>query len=173
MEPVGKKVTVSESKLDLLFDRIDGLSTVVTRGFEKVDHDFIVVNQQLVYLNEKIDTGLLHVNLRIDALQENTALGFEKIEKQLGDVNLRVDELQRNTASSFEKMEKSIWKVTDKVDHGLLNVEDRIDALRGNSITSLESIEIKLDDLKIEISKINDVTSYEGIFENSKGLKKR
>ena len=51
-------------------------------------------------------------------------------------------------------------------------IETKLKELRGNSTASLETIEDKITGLTAEILKINEVTQYEGQFDNLKILKK-
>lgn len=93
---------------------------------------------------------------RVEALENRLASLEEKINSLLN----HTQEVNASIANGFEKVEKNFEKVNEK-----------IDALRGNSTSTIENVEIKLDDLKTEISKINEVTSYEEMFKNSGSLK--
>ncbi|WP_256002009.1 MULTISPECIES: hypothetical protein [Pedobacter] len=92
---------------------------------------------------------MLEVEKRITALEESVST----LLKHIKDINFAV-------ASGFEKVDKNFETV----------IED-IKAIRGRSRASLETVEVKLEDLTAEIKKINDVSGYDDIFANNKGLK--
>lgn len=71
-----------------------------------------------------------------------------------------IKDVNHSIATGFEKIEGNFSIVNGK-----------IDSLRGNSSTTMEVVENKLDDLKTEIRKINDVTGYAGIISNNTNLK--
>lgn len=66
----------------------------------------------------------------------------------------RVQELE-NTISSLlkhiQEVNTSIANGFEKVDKNFAIVNDKIDALRGNSTASIETVENKLTDLTVEI----------------------
>jgi uncharacterized coiled-coil protein SlyX len=86
---------------------------------------------------------------RITHLEESVSA----LLKHIKDINFAV-------ASGFEKVDKNFETV----------IED-IKAIRGRSNATLETVEVKLEDLTVEIKKINDVSGYDDIFANNKGLK--
>ena len=76
-------------------------------------------------------------------INHSIATGFEKIEKKFSIIDGNFSIIQRN----FSIIEDNFNTVNGK-----------IDSLRGNSSVTMEIVENKLDDLKAEIIKINDVT---------------
>ncbi len=58
------------------------------------------------------------------------------------------------------------------VDERLKEIDSKIDSIKGGSNYTLKSIEIKLEDLSNEVSKINEVTRYQSMFNNMSAVKK-
>lgn len=88
----------------------------------------------------------------------------------MAELENRVQELEKTISTLLKHIQgvnSSIANGFEKVDKNFAIVNDKIDALRGNSTASIETVENKLTDLTVEISKINEVTSYEGIFDNA------
>ncbi|WP_367867081.1 hypothetical protein [Pedobacter sp. WC2423] len=48
-----------------------------------------------------------------------------------------------------------------KVDHNFESLNKRIDLLQGNSVSTMESLEKGINDVKSELQKISVVTRYE------------
>lgn len=101
---------------------------------------------------------MIQLENRVQELETTISSLLKHMDKNFGIVNDKIDALRGNSsiANGFEKVDKNF---------GIVN--DKIDALRGNSTASIETVENKLTDLKVEIAKINEVTSYEGIFNNA------
>lgn len=74
----------------------------------------------------------------------------------MAELENRVQEIE-NTISTFlkhiQEVNSSIANGFEKVDKNFVIVNDKIDALRGNSTSSMETVENKLTDLTAEIQK--------------------
>lgn len=103
---------------------------------------------------------------------------MDKLEQRVLDLENTISTLIKH----IQEVNNSIVVGFGKVDNNFDLINDKIDALQGNSTASIETVEGKIDalhgstklgfsDLKTEISKINDATGYEGMFKNSLGLK--
>ena len=82
----------------------------------------------------------------------------------------RVNELEQTIKlllQHIKDVNNSIATGFEKIESNFVIVNDKIDALRGNSTATIENVENQLNGLTLEISKINEVTSYEGIFNNT------
>lgn len=97
-----------------------------------------------------------------------------KVEGALTTVIGKIHDLSGSVASGFEKIDKNFNIVIGRLE----SVESRLDTIelalkeiRGNSTSSLETVEDKITCLTTEISKINEVTNYEGQFDNLKIVK--
>lgn len=60
-----------------------------------------------------------------------------------------------------EKWEKDTMNLDKKVDHNFESLNKRIDLLQGNSVSTMESLEKGINDVKSELQKISVVTRYE------------
>lgn len=83
-----------------------------------------------------------------------------KLEETISALLQHIKDVNHSITSGFEKVDKNFDKVNDK-----------IDALRGRSTSSIETVELKLDDLTSEIKKINEVSGYDDLYANNKGLR--
>lgn len=60
-----------------------------------------------------------------------------------------------------EKWKKDTMNLDKKVDHNFESLNKRIDLLQGNSVSTMESLEKGINDVKSELQKISVVTRYE------------
>ncbi len=95
----------------------------------------------------------------------------EILEKTITSLTDYIKFTNTNISNGFEKVNANFEKITkhlSQIDAELRIVNAKIDKLDGNTSTGLGEVHVKLDDLKTEITKINDVTGYDGIFSNMK-----
>ncbi|CAM3923106.1 hypothetical protein SAMN06265348_111126 [Pedobacter westerhofensis] len=102
---------------------------------------------------EKSMSLLVH---HMQDINHSIATGFEKLEKNFSIIDGNFSIIQRNFSIIEDKFN---------------TVNGKIDSLRGNSTVTMEIVENKLDDLKAEIIKINDVTGYSEMTANNSNLK--
>ena len=89
------------------------------------------------------------------------------LKERVGKLEIAISTLIQNV----QKVNSSIAHGFSKVDENFKITNEKVDAIRGGSTSSLHSVEGKLSDLTTEISKINHVTKYGGIFDNMKIVK--
>lgn len=92
---------------------------------------------------------------------------MEQIEKRVTEIENTLNLLMHH----MQDVNHTIATGFEKIENNFIIVNRKIDSLRGNSASSLEIVENKLDDLKTEISKINDVTGYAEMIANHANLK--
>jgi hypothetical protein len=80
-----------------------------------------------------------------------------ELEKTIAELVAISRELRTNIAHGFTK-----------VDENFVKVNDRLDTLQGDTTKGFKKVDVKLDTLHDEITKINDVTSYEHLYQNMK-----
>lgn len=100
---------------------------------------------------------------RITSLEESVSILLQHIK----DVNLAI-------VTGFEKVDKNFEAIKEDIKSIRNNVSDisgNVKDIRGKSKATLETVEISLDNLTTEIKKINEVSGYEDIYANNKGLK--
>ena len=90
-----------------------------------------------------------------------------KLEERVDKLEIAISTLIQNV----QEVNSSIAHGFSKVDENFKLINEKIDAIRGGSNASLQTVEGKLTDLTVEISKINEVTNYGGIFDNMKIVK--
>lgn len=89
-----------------------------------------------------------------------------EIEKHLDVLKDSFLKLSGLIGRSLEIIQKSNTSVEERLE----NIESKLDTLKGNSDHTIVSLESGLNEIKAEIQKINDVTSYESIFVNSRRI---
>ena len=97
-----------------------------------------------------------------------------KLEDALTTAINKLHDLSGSVASGFEKIDKNFGIVIGRlgtIDARIDAIEVTLKEIRGNSTASLETVEDKITGLTTEISKINEVTNYEGQFDNLKIVK--
>lgn len=109
---------------------------------------------------------VLHLE-HLQNLNHTITDGFKKIDVLQNDVNsLKVDvKGMKGDITSLKGDVNSLKRDVNSLKGGLK-------LLKGNSTASMETIEVKLSELTLEIRKINEVTQYKGIFDNLKMVKK-
>lgn len=103
---------------------------------------------------------------RIAALEKQTAALTQYVKE--------VQESNKSIATGFDKVDSNFEKITahfNKIEKELILINYKIDNLDGSTSNSLNKVDIKLDDLKTEIQKINNITGYEDIYQNLKVIK--
>lgn len=97
----------------------------------------------------------------------------------------RIKELERNMAAlaqhmkttsatisqGFSKVDGNFEKITshlNNIDTEISGLHKKVDVLSGTTDKGLGDVNVKLEDLKGEISKINDVTQYDDLYKNLK-----
>lgn len=99
---------------------------------------------------------------RIEKLEKTTASLIEYIK----DVNDTLFGVLEKISSNVNKIENDILLVNNKVDALERVLTNKIDSLDGSTHKGFGKVDIKLDDLKSEIQKINNVTGYKDMFDN-------
>lgn len=87
-----------------------------------------------------------------------------KLEGTISTLLQRIKDVNDSITSGFEKVDKNF----EALNNDIKNIKEDIKAIRGSSTATLETVEVKLEDLTSEIKKINDVSSYEEIYSNMK-----
>jgi hypothetical protein len=92
----------------------------------------------------------------------------------------KIEELEKNVAYLAKYVKESSNHITnalEKITNHVGNIEAelkianaKIDKLDGNTDEGFGKVNTKLEDIRAEISKINDVTGYDGIFQNLKAV---
>ncbi len=93
---------------------------------------------------------------------------LEKTSRQLIDY---MQDSRGNISAGFEKVNSNFEKITahlQKIDKDIKTLSAQLEQLNGSTNNGFGDVNVKLEDLKVEITKINDVTGYEGIFTNLK-----
>ncbi len=93
----------------------------------------------------------------------------EDLEKNLSAVVSHIKDVHSAISGGLGKVDTNFEKITahlNKIEAELLIVNSKIDSLSGNTEKGFGDVNVSLEDLKMEISKINDVTSYDHIYEN-------
>ncbi len=93
---------------------------------------------------------------RITSLEESVSALLQGIK----DVNHAI-------VTGFEKVDKNFEAIKEDIK----SIRGNVIEIRGKSKATLETVEISLDNLTTEIKKINDVSGYDDIYANNKGLK--
>lgn len=121
---IEERVKKLETAISTLIHSVQGVNSLITDGFLKVNENFRLIDEKFRQVDEN----------------------FRKIDEKFN----KIDE-------KFKKIDES-FKLTN----------EKIDSIRGGSTSSLHTVEEQLSNLTTEISKINDVTKYGGIFDNMK-----
>ena len=82
-----------------------------------------------------------------------------------------VQQVNKTISGGLNKSDKNFDKITinlKRVQGDLAIINAKIDKLEGHTSNSLKKVDVKLDDLKTEIKKINSVTGYDDLFQNLK-----
>jgi len=93
------------------------------------------------------------------------------MEKRFSVPEKRINELEKTTASlaAYITISSVFQKITghlQKIEKDLAVLTAKVEALDTTTGTSFKDVKGSLEDIKAEISKINDVTGYEDIFKN-------
>ncbi len=67
---------------------------------------------------------------------------------------------QRND-DNFQLLSQKVELLDQKVDNNFVALNKRIDLLQGNSVSTIESLEKGISDIRAELQKISVVTRYE------------
>jgi len=74
----------------------------------------------------------------------------------------------------LNKVDGNFEKITNhlnKIESDLQELTKIVESLRGNTDKGFGDVHVKLDDLKTEITKINDVTGYDDLYTNLRAVK--
>jgi len=131
------------------FEAMDSKFEAIDSKFEAIDKKFDVIDSKFDAIDKKFDA----MDKKFDALSKRTAAGFEI-------ADMKIDALSRTMHLNFENTDVKIHKL-----------ESEIMSVKRFTIAGFASTGAKLDDLKVEISKINEVTGYQEIFNNISSLR--
>lgn len=99
---------------------------------------------------------------------------IEELEKAIAAIVSHQKQVHSSISDGFNKVGSNFEKITThlhKIDNELTIINKKIDLLSGNAEKGFGEVNVSLEDLKAEISKINDVTSYDHIYQNLKIVK--
>jgi len=95
------------------------------------------------------------------------------MEERLGKLEQHLDLLKDSFLKLSGLLEKTLVIIQDnseRVEKRLETIENQLNDLKGNSDHTIVSLETGFNEIKAEIKKINEVTSYESILNNTIGL---
>ncbi|MGY0036427.1 hypothetical protein [Pedobacter sp. NJ-S-72] len=107
----------------------------------------------------------------INKLQESVALlsetmmiGFKKSDDNFQLLSRKVELMGQDVQGltrDVQGLTQNMQLLTQKVDDNFESLNKRIDLLQGNSVSTMESLEKGINDIKSELQKISVVTRYE------------
>lgn len=93
------------------------------------------------------------------------------LEKTIASLMEYIKGVNSSISEGFNKSNNNFDKITQhlkKIDGSIAIINAKIDSLDGSTNNNFGKVDVKLDDLKTEISKINNVTGYDELFQNLK-----
>jgi len=148
MEVVNKRLFEIEKTSFALLNLFQEMSVAMEAGFDRISGRINKLELRLT----NIETRLDKVEMRLDQLETR----MDRLETKMENLETRMENLE----TKVENLEIQIIDVRN-------DLTGQINAIRGNSTASLETIDSRLADLTKELMKVNEVTSYEGIYENT------
>lgn len=100
----------------------------------------------------RLSDALSSLNANLLKLQTSMTNGFDKISQKFDRIDERFDKMD----DRFDKMDDRFGKVDERIGNLELQVNGKI-----------ENIESKLDALKFELTKVNEVIRYEQQYEDN------
>lgn len=119
----------------------------------------------------KLEIAISTLVRNINEINSSIANGFSKVDENFKQTNEKIDAIRGGSTSSLHSLDLNFKQVDEnfkQVNENFKQTNQKIDAIRGGSTSSLHTIDEKLSDLTNEISKINHVTKYDGLFDNMK-----
>jgi len=141
MEVINKRLFEIEKTSFALLNLFQEMSIAMEAGFDRISGRI-----------NKLELQLTNIETRIDQLE----MRMVRLETRMGNLETRTGNL-----------ETMVTNLGIQIIDLRNDLTGQINAIRGNSTASLETIEIRLADLTKELMKVNEVTSYEGIYENT------
>lgn len=89
-------------------------------------------------------------------LSETMTIGFQKSDYNFQLLSQKVESLDQKVGS----LDRKLGSLNQKVDDNFESLNKRIDLLQGNSVSTMESLEKGIKDIKSELEKISVVTRY-------------
>jgi hypothetical protein len=96
------------------------------------------------------------------------------LESSVGAITTEIKSLGDLLVTGFRKVDNNFEKIGNeiKVLHGQIEVlNKKVDLLQGDTKESLQNVDMRLENLSDEISKIGTVTKYEEYFNNLKVIR--
>ena len=129
-------------------------------------------------LENRTATPEITMSVLLTDMQAGFAMMNDKFAKiddrfaKMDDRFAKMDDRFTKMDDRFTEMDNRLEKMDLKIDTLSAYTTSGFKSLEAYTASGFKNLEAKIDDLKKEIFKINEVTSYEGIFNNSKDLKK-
>ena len=121
------------------------------------------MNERSFLMDKKIDNFHRSLDKKIDNIQSS-------LERKINNVQTNIDNVRTSLEEKIDNVQTSL---EEKINNVQTNLDKKIDTLTKFTTSNFESVNDKLDDILIELNKINDVTSYRGIFNNNLKITKR
>jgi len=183
MEVINKRLFEIEKTSFALLNLFQEMSIAMEAGFDRISGRINKLELQLTNIETRIDqlemkmvrleTRMENLETRIDQLE----MKMVRLETRMENLETRIDQLEMrmvrletrmgNLETRTGNLETMVTNLGIQIIDLRNDLTGQINAIRGNSTASLETIEIRLADLTKELMKVNEVTSYEGIYENT------
>ena len=163
-----KKIDNFHTSLD---KKIDNVQTSLESKISNVQTNLDNVRTSL---EEKIDNFHTSLDKKIDNVQTSLESKISNVQTNLDNVRTSLEEKIDNVQTSLEsKISNVQTSLEGKINNVQTNLDKKIDTLTKFTTSNFATVNTKLDDILIELNKINDVTSYRGIFNNNLKITKR
>jgi len=162
MEVINKRLFEIEKTSFALLNLFQEMSIAMEAGFDRISGRINKLELQLTNIETRIDQLEMKM-VRLETRMENLETRIDQLEMRMVRLETRMGNLETRTGN----LETMVTNLGIQIIDLRNDLTGQINAIRGNSTASLETIEIRLADLTKELMKVNEVTSYEGIYENT------